>query len=263
MRRMWSFFPRPKLAVVRGAGALLLCAASANADPIGFSSGGGMGYYYDAFLLSSEQASLEEDHQAVVRVVSNDGVISEGKWIVGCSKDLPRVVRPDGTDILVDLVEGASSATLIDHELWWTVCSGEARHWSSDHADPAAKARPGEKGSFRAMDLTFRFKVLPAGEAAVVPSLATVRLSGGAKFGFDGQEAVVSCSTEPTVYWKRSDAMVQFGWTELRDQHGREVGEVSAALYQAVCDTPREEQVPPNEVARLIGHSHVSFIAPR
>jgi len=220
----------------RISGILFLCNASADADTIALSSGGSMGYCYTAFLLSSEQTRFEEIHRAVVRFVFNDGNVSEGEWSVDCSKGLPRVTRPDGTYILVDLSEGPASATYFDHELWWAVCTGERRTLSSDHADPAAKAKPGNEGSFQALGSTFRFKVQPAGKAAVVPSLATVRLSGAAKTEFTGQEAVIFCSTERTVFWKRSDMMVQLGWPELQARYGREISEVSAALHRAVCD---------------------------
>ena len=220
------------LSAARMAGALVLCTASAHADPLLVGSGGDQGYYYKAFLVSTGQTTLEEIRSAVVRLVSNDGNVSEGEWSVDCSKGLPRITRPDGTYILIDLVDGPTADTALDHEVWWAVCRGEAPHWNSFHTDPAAKAKPGAAGSFKALDSTFSYKVLPAGDRDVVPSLATVRLTGT---GLDGQEAVVSCSTEPTVYWKRSDEMVQFGWTELRDRYGKDIGEVSAALLKAVC----------------------------
>lgn len=253
MRRIWTFLPAMRSVATRIGGALLLCAAPASAEPIVFSSGGGMGYYYEAFLVGTEPAGPEGRHRAVVRLVANDGSVSEGEWSVDCSRGSPRTTRPDGSDILVDLAEGPSSATFTDHELWWAVCAGELRKLSSDHADPAAGVEPEGSGSFRALDATFGFKVLPAGKAAVVPSLATVRISEAAKSGFKGREAVVFCSTEPTVFWKRSGLMVQLGWTELADRQEQGIGEISTALHQAVCGSSREAKLQASEASDLSG----------
>lgn len=212
---------------------LILICEVVQAEPRLFSSGGGMGHYDHYYLVRSEPAGLN-NNIALVRTVNNSGEVAEDEWIVNCNDTFPQVVDPSGQNLPLSFAVRPPKTVQTQYELWWAVCRKQFEKHAESSAESPSRLHAGQTGSIAFGDgHRVDFEVLPAGEAALVASLAKISLVQG-RAG-KGQEIVFAyCSDSvPTVKWP--EKLIELS---VADDPGRyETATVldSQAVYRLAC----------------------------
>jgi hypothetical protein len=193
-----------------------------------------MGSYGAASIAASELAGVGQNQLVTVRTVSNAGKVGETEWVVNCNPDDAQVLDPFDQNVPIDLSQPPSHADQLAYELWWAVCKGELRKFSS-FPDQNPRMHPGESDSF---DVSwgdeFAFEVLPLGGVGGLPGLAKARITSGGSGKLRGKVAFVYCSETPTVSWP--NLLVELGGV-VDHNESPDVLEVSWRLYLTICGT--------------------------
>lgn len=211
------------------------CTDPAQAEYRLFSSGGGMGVYYNAFILSTKAAGIGDHYIAAIRLVDNSGEVSDSDWVVNCNEGYPQVLRPTGENVEISLSEAPPSATRTSNDLWWAVCKNEYQRFSRGESDTyPLRLKLGATGQLPlASGSSFGYQMLPLGDAAVMQGLAKLLVTDSGRA--EPAEVFVYCSRYvPTVYWP--GRMIELTIADDDGRYERDTVFRSRSIYTAVCN---------------------------
>lgn len=201
--------PRTSAARLLGA-AIVAIPTVALATPQFFAAGGGMGVYYEAFLLDAKPAGLANHYFAQVIIADNLGAEDRKTEVVNCNESMPQVLREgDEQSIQLDLTSDPPSYMHADQSLWWAVCRSQFDVYGYEV----------ERGS----------RILPSAEGSRRLMADLVEVVDG------GEPALIYCRT-PTVFWSETDQLIEL-IEGFDDRYPKAITAKSYAIFKATCRT--------------------------